>query len=101
MSIVTVDPRIAAELLAERMTAMLQGRLDAFARTRHYAHIASTVSYADSTIPQFAAEGRRASLLRDQTWAQAAAILADVQAGKRAVTSEAELIAELPALTWE
>jgi hypothetical protein len=80
--------------------AAIQHRLDAFAQTRGYDSILSACTYATSAVPRFAAEGQCAVASRDGTWAVAAQIFAEVQAGTRTAPTEAELLAELPVLVW-
>lgn len=83
------------------LTDAVQRRLDEFAQTRGYDGIMSAATYATSAIERFRREGERAVTLRDNTWAACYAILADVLAGERPVPTLEELVAELPALTWE
>lgn len=84
-----------------RFTDMLQKRLDYFAQGRGYDNILSACTYASSTIPKFAAEGQRAVVLRDQTWATAYAILAAVLQEQRPVPTRIQDIeAELPVMEW-
>jgi len=101
MSIIKIDPVAMHEHLLAMHTRHIQTRLDEFARTREYADILHAVSYQHSTVPKFAAEGKRALYLRDQTWLRATAIYKEVASGKRLTLTPAELLAELPALTWE
>lgn len=89
----------SARLIAS-YTDAVQARLDAFARARGYDSILSACTYATSTVPRFAADAARAVSLRDETWDTCYQILAEVEAGQRPVPTLAELIAELPALTW-
>lgn len=100
-------PATSAELSArteavERgMTAAIQARLDDFARTRGYDGIASLASYAGDPDPQFAAEGAYGRSVRSATWRKAWQIMADVQAGRRALPSGiGDIEPELPALAW-
>ena len=88
-----------AQVIAE-YTAAVQSHLDAFAQTRNYDGILSAATYATSTVPKFQAEGQYAVEARDATWAACYSILADVQGGQRAMPSQDELLAELPALVW-
>ena len=88
------------EQIIAAYTAAVQAHLDAFAQTRNYDGILSAATYASSTVPKFQAEGQYAVEARDAIWAMCYAILADVQGGQRAMPSQAELIAELPALVW-
>ena len=78
-----------------------QKRLDDFAKTRLYDGIMSLCTYANSSIPRFAAEGIRGVELRDQTWAALYAILEEVESGARPIpTSFQDIESELPSLTW-
>ena len=88
-----------AQIIAE-YTAAVQTHLDAFAQTRNYDGILSAATYATSAVPKFQAEGQYAVEARDATWAMCYAILANVQGGQRAMPSQDELLAELPALVW-
>lgn len=94
-------PAPSMEELRAQFTLAIQARLDAWARTRNYDGILSACTYATSSVPQFAAEGTRAVLLRDQTWAVAYDILAAVLAGTRPMpTGLADIEGDLPALEW-
>lgn len=78
-----------------------QQRLDDFARTSNYDGILSACTYATSSVPKFAAEGQYAVLRRDDTWATLYTILAEVEAGTRAMpTGYADVEPELPVLAW-
>jgi len=93
-------PSPTPEQIIAGFTAAVQQRLDDFAKTRGYDGILSAATYATSAVPKFQAEGQYAVEARDATWAMCYAILADVQGGQRAMPSQAELLAELPALVW-
>lgn len=93
------DAPSAEEMIASVQQAV-QERLDAFARTRAYDGILSAATYATSAVPKFAAEGQCAVQARDATWAACYQIMADVQAGMRAMPSVDDVLAELPALEW-
>ena len=87
--------------LQENIVAQTQQRLDDFARTRGYDGILSAATYATSTSPKFAAEGRCCVEARDATWARLYAILAEVEAGQRPAPSGfADIENELPPLVW-
>lgn len=90
----TPDQIIAA------LTLDVQKMLDSTARTRNYDGILSLCSYAASSHPTFGAEGQAGVAWRDAVWAACYAVMADVQSGVRAVPSSAELLAEMPGLTW-
>ena len=89
------DERIIAQY-----TAAVQKHLDDFARTRGYDGILSLCSYATSTHPRFGAEGQAGAAWRDAVWGACYAVMADVQQGLRPVPTKAELLAELPSITW-
>jgi len=92
----------AAEILQTRIATEAQSRLDTWAQSRGYDGILSACTYATSQIPRFQAEGQHCVDLRDQTWARLYEILAEVEAGTRPVPlSLAEIVVDLPALTWE
>lgn len=94
------SPPPSPEQIIAALTAAVQKHLDITARTRNYDGILSLCSYAASTHPKFGPEGRAGVAWRDAVWASCYAIMADVQAGTRAVPSETELLAELPAMVW-
>lgn len=93
-------PPPTPEQVIAKYTALIQKRLDDFARTRGYDGILSACTYATSTIPQFKAEGQRCVELRDATWATAYEIMHAVESGARSMPTWAELEAELPQLGW-
>lgn len=94
-------PQPTTQELQARFTQAIQARLDAWARTRNYDGVLSATTYATSTVPKFQAEGQRAVELRDQTWAAAYAILAEVLSGTRPMpASLADIEADLPVLEW-
>jgi hypothetical protein len=88
------------EQLQAEFTALVQARLDNFARTKTYDNMLSLCTYATSANPIFAAEGQYGVEARDSTWAKANAVLGDVLAGKRPAPTWPELEAELPVLAW-
>lgn len=97
---IVVAPRPFEAPTVAMYTAEIQGRLDAFARERGYDDMASLVTYAGDTDPLFAAEGDCGKKARSATWAAARTILADVTAGRRAIPTIGDLLAELPELKW-
>lgn len=79
----------------------VQQSLDDFAQTRGYDSIMSAATYATSSVPNFAAEGRRAVDLRDATWAKLYELLDEVKAGTRPVPAGfEEIVGDLPTLGW-
>lgn len=94
-----IDPAPTEKIISSVQDAV-QMRLDDFARTRAYDGILSAATYATSAVPKFAAEGQCAVQARDASWAACYQIMADVQAGTRAMPSVDDVLAELPALEW-
>lgn len=89
-----------AKLTAE-VVEKTQERLDEFARTRNYDGILSAASYAVSSHPPFASEGRYCADARDATWGTLYTIMAEVQAGTRPMPSGyADIEPALPVLEW-
>lgn len=96
-----VSRRFVAVADTERLKASIlastQAALDAFAETRNYSGIMSACTYVSSTNPKFAAEGAYCVQLRDDTWAKLYTMLAEVQAGTRAIPSSfTDIAPELP-----
>lgn len=93
--------QLSIDAYKNQIVALVQQRLDNFAKTRNYDSILSAATYATSAVPKFAAEGQYAITARDQTWAALYQILADVQAGTRPMPASYEDIeGELPNLVW-
>lgn len=99
-----VDPRTPEQTAIDLQAAIVlatQARLDAFARTRNYDGILSAATYASSGVAKFALEGQLCVTARDATWATLYSVLAEVQAGTRAVPeSFADIEPLLPVLDW-
>lgn len=92
-------PPSPQEIIAQYTTAV-QRRLDTFFQSRGYDGILSAATYATSSVLKFQAEGQYAVEARDATWAKCYEILAAVEGGTSPMPTEAELLAELPALVW-
>lgn len=90
----------AASATQKRLTDAIQAHLDTTARTRNYDGILSLCTYATSANTKFAGEGQAGVTWRDAVWAKGYELLAEVNAGTRAVPTEAELIGLLPAMQW-
>lgn len=84
----------------ELYAAAISAHLDAAARARGYDGTLSIATYVGSSVPQWAAEAAAFAAWRDAVWTYAYAEMAKVQAGQRAQPTVADLIAELPAITW-
>lgn len=80
---------------------LAQQRLDAFAAEKHYDGILSAASYVGSQFAAFASEGAQAVANRDATWLALYGYMDKVTSGEMPVPkSSAEIIAQLPVLTW-
>ena len=84
--------------IQKQLTDAVQHVLDAKAQELNYDSCLSVCSYIDTGVPKFDAEGRAFRTWRSAVWAKGYEILAQVQAGQRAIPTEAELLAELPQL---
>jgi hypothetical protein len=92
-------PPPTADQKAAARVAAVQAHMDAAAAARGYDDIKTAVTYADEpAVPRFQAEGQAFRAWRSIVWAHCYQVLDDVQAGRRAIPSAADLIAELPAL---
>ena len=87
--------------IQQQLTQAVQNVLDSKAQELLYDNCLSVCSYIDTGVPKFDAEGKAFRAWRSQVWAKGYEILAQVQAGERAIPTEAELIAELPQLVIE
>lgn len=76
----------------------VQVHLDTKARLKNYDGILSACSYATSKSLTFGPEGIAFLNWRDAVWAYCYQALADAQAGKRAIPTTEQLLAELPVL---
>ncbi len=94
---IVIDVAEAQKIAIARLEAAVQKYMDSKAQERGYDSILSASSYAGFTNP-FQAEGQAFIKWRGAVWAYCYQELAKVQAGQRAVPTEAGLIAELPAL---
>lgn len=78
----------------------VQAHLDDFARAHNYTDGVSLATYATSLIPQWKAEAEAFIAWRDAVWAHAFNELYAVLNGDRPQPTVAELLAELPTITW-
>lgn len=90
-----------ADSIVKQITDATSQRLDSFAKTRNYDSILSACTYATSSVPQFAKEGKYCVNMRDATWAALYGIMQEVEAGTRPMpTGYADIESELPVLDW-
>lgn len=87
--------------IQQQLTDAVQHVLDAKAQELNYDSCLSVCSYIDTGVAKFDAEGKAFRSWRSAVWAKGYEILAQVQAGQRAIPTEEELIAELPELVIE
>ena len=93
------DAETAQQAFA-RLQAVVQKRLDEWARQRGYESILSLCTYATSTVPRFQIEGQRGVEVRDTCWQFGYSLLAKVEAGQAPIPSEDELLQMLPPMEW-
>lgn len=84
--------------IQKQLTDAVQHVLDTKAQELNYDNCLSVCSYIDTGVAKFDAEGRAFRAWRSSVWAKGYEILAQVQAGQRAIPTEEQLIAELPKL---
>lgn len=89
-----------AEEIQKMLTDGVQNYMDTKAQERGYDNIHTACSYANSTDEIFKAEGTACLAWRDSVWRKCYNILDEVKAGKRAIPTLEEVIAELPVLVW-
>ena len=84
--------------IQSQLTQAVQHVLDSKAQELNYDNCLSVCSYIDTGVPKFDAEGKAFRAWRSAVWAKGYEILAQVQAGQRAIPTEEQLLAELPKL---
>lgn len=93
-------PTPTEEELQQYFEDAIEAYMDSVVQTRNYKNIHTAASYVNSTNEKFAKEGAACNKWRDDVWDKCYAILAEVKAGKRAIPTLEEVIAELPVLVW-
>lgn len=93
------DNPTPAEIQAE-LTKVVQAYMDTKVQERGYDGILSACSYVNTGIERFDNEGAACRAWRSTVWDKCYAMLAEVQAGTRAVPTVEKLISELPKLEW-
>ena len=98
----TYPDKTLAKIQAEakqRLITAIQGHLDSKAQERGYDNIFTACTYAGDPNPTWNTEGTAFKAWRSAVWQYCLTVLADIEAGTRAIPTESELIAELPALS--
>ena len=88
------------EDLQQKYTKLVQNYMDKTVQVKGYDDVFTCISYVDSTDEIFRREALAVLAWRDKVWRMCYEVLAEVNAGKRAVPSESELLAMLPNLEW-
>ena len=86
--------------IIDQCNALLNEKLDTFAKERGYDNVLSACSYATSTVPKFQLEGQTCVRLRDECWNCLFSIISDVRDGIREMPTWEQIETELPALVW-
>lgn len=107
-------PPPTPEQVIAKYTALIQKRLDDFAKTRGYDGVDSIGKYKDLTdaaiavmpvdlqpmVTRYRDECKYLEAANSITWAKSELIMLEVKAGKRPVPTWGEMEAELPLLEW-
>nr|WP_304257841.1 hypothetical protein [Phascolarctobacterium succinatutens] len=88
------------EDLQKKYTKLVQNYMDKIVQAKGYDDVFTCISYVDSTDEIFRREALAVLAWRDKVWRMCYDVLAEVNAGRRAVPSESELLAMLPKLEW-
>ena len=84
----------------DQLSALVQARLDAFARTRTYHDMASACSYTNSAIDKWRQEAAYCVTVRDETWLKFHALTGAILNEQQSLPSQEEFIVMLPVLAW-
>lgn len=91
-------PQPTQEEIIKSYTDKVQAHLDLTARNRNYDNIFTLCGYITDPNPKFQSEAQLAVAWRSAVWTKCYAILAEVQAGTRAMPND--IISELPVMAW-
>lgn len=103
---VTIDENFELEVIEPAPPTVsdyedaVQAHVDAAARSKLFRDGVTLASYTTSTNPQWASEAQAFVAWRDQVWAYAYQELARVMGGEREQPTVADIIAELPPISW-
>ena len=102
-----LNARPASELAAERgevlrkqLTAAIDNHVESVAKSREYNNAAALAGYANSTVPEWAAEAQTFVAWRDAVWLQTFTMLEQVMSGALTPPTEEELLASFPEIVW-
>lgn len=95
-----VPPEPTQAQIKQSLINAIQSYLDKEAQAHFYDGILSLCSYATSTNLKFGPEGQAGVVWRDDCWSVGYAVLAECEAGTRAIPTVDELLAEMPAMVW-
>ena len=99
--VVTLTPDEQMDYLRQQkanLKQLLDQHMDAQVAPRDFDSIQTAITWADSTTPQWAADGTAAKAFRQRCYEIAYKIESDVLAGLRAVPTPAQFSSEMPAL---
>lgn len=101
LDIIPAENEQSDEALIKLVQIGIQQRLDYMASLKEYDNAVSILTYLGSTDPIFKAQAEKFNAWRDACWATARKIREDVQAGKIARPTYAEVMALIPAFEWD
>jgi len=94
---IVLKPPPSSEQAIEEFTKCIQGRLDKFAQFLGYDNITSACTYAASSNPTFADEGKNYLKVRDEIWTKAVETINNIKSKKLPVPESGQkLLDELP-----
>lgn len=96
----TPIPFVAPPIGIDDYRRAIQAHIDATAQAKDYDSGVTCSSYVNSTIPAWAAQAVAFVAWRDAVWAYAFTELTKVEAGQRPQPTVAEIVGELPAMSW-
>ena len=96
-----VKAQVAQAAFVEGIRQAVDAHVEATAKGKGYNGAAHCASYAQSTVPDWAAEAAAFIAWRDAVWLAVFSRLAAVMAGQEAPPADAAaVVADLPAMVW-
>lgn len=95
-----LDQEAAAKPPVSAYQTAVQSLIDETAVSKQFNDGVSLASYKESTVPEWAAQASSFIAWRDQVWAYCYSEMAKIQTGQRPQPTVAEIIGELPVITW-